>query len=117
MESAVESEIFPVALRYFHHAWDGAPLRLVGVRLEELESVEERPFLIRGENQLRGERLFGAVDRIRERHGRESLAVGPGTRRIKHERPKPELDPPGTGLSFMLADLEEHREEEEGAYV
>jgi len=111
-ESRIESEIFPKALEYFHQAWDGRPLRLVGIRLEDLESAEERPFLIRHETQEKGERLFGAVDRIRERFGDKSLAVGPGTRRLKKQHVKPELHPNSHGFGLLIQQGEETREEE-----
>jgi DNA polymerase-4 len=79
LETATDSDytIFATALRLLGEAYQRRlRVRLIGVRLEKLTAGARQGKLFARPAELRDERLFAAVDRIRERWGKESIVVG-----------------------------------------
>lgn len=79
LDSPTDSDYaaFATALRLFNETnTRRLRIRLIGVRLEKLTVGAAQGKLFAGEGALRDGRLFAAVDRIRERWGKEAIAVG-----------------------------------------
>ena len=94
--------IFEKVIELFNQAWSRRlRLRLVGVRLSRFSAGASQLQLFDSPLARRDQRLSGTVDAIRERHGRDSLFIGPGTMRL---RTQPEIPGGGTaGIKMMPA--------------
>jgi len=79
LESPSDSDYtcFATALRLLSEVYTRrVRVRLIGVRLEKLTLGAAQGKLFSGAGELRDERLFDAVDRIRDRWGKDSIVVG-----------------------------------------
>ena len=101
LEEATDTDrpIFEKVIELFNQAWSRRlRLRLVGVRLSRFTAGASQLQLFASQKDQREQRLFTAVDTIRQRHGRDSLLIGPGTLRLKSQ---PEIKGGGTaGISM-----------------
>jgi DNA polymerase-4 len=79
----VDRAVFTRVLELFHDSWQREPLRLVGVRLSRFSTGSSQPKLFPTAAEQRQQGLVAAVDAIRDRHGRDSVYVGPGVARLK----------------------------------
>ena len=62
--------IYDTSVRLLGELWDGAPLRLLGVRVTKLDEPEyEQLSLFDSEENQKQEKLDKAIDAIRERFG------------------------------------------------
>lgn len=91
-----EAGIFPVVLELFAQAHTRRlRVRLLGVRLERLSAGASQGALFETWRERREHALSTAVDRIRERFGRDTLLTGPGVHRLgkpegqRHTMPTP----------------------------
>jgi DNA polymerase-4 len=82
-----DSAVFAQALKLYRQAKTRRlRVRLLGVRLSRFSAGASQLRLFAGKRERREESFFAAVDRIRGKHGRHSVHIGPGTSRIKRER-------------------------------
>jgi DNA polymerase-4 len=96
----IDTELAVAARALFHGAWNGEPIRLLGVYAQSLESHEGQTSLIDEPRTESWRRALGAVDKIREKYGDDgivSLAAGmkAAFRARVHENPEnlPGKDP------------------------
>jgi len=100
--SDADSVIFKRVLELFHEALERRiRLRLVGVRLSRFSAGASQLLLFATPREDREQRLFAAVDRIRERHGRDGVLVGPGVSRLVAARPVEANSTAGIPTGFM----------------
>jgi DNA polymerase-4 len=79
LETPTDSDytVFATALRLLGEVYQRrVRVRLIGVRLEKLTAGSAQGKLFASPGELKDERLFAAVDRIRDRFGKESIVVG-----------------------------------------
>jgi DNA polymerase-4 len=79
LETPTDSDYtaFATALRLLNEVHQRrARVRLIGVRLEKLAAGAGQGKLFAKPAEVKDERLFAAVDRIRDRFGKEAIAVG-----------------------------------------
>ena len=80
----VDGEVFKEVGRLFAQGHTRRlPIRLLGVRLERLSVGSSQPTLFETPRARREQSLVGAIDRIRSKHGRDSLLAGPGVARAQ----------------------------------
>lgn len=89
----LDTEIAATARELFHKAWNGKPIRLLGVYAQQLEASEGQTSWIEEPRSENWRKTLQAVDKIRERFGNDhlvSLASGlPAAFRPKvHENPE-----------------------------
>jgi DNA polymerase-4 len=96
----IDTELAAAARALFHGAWNGKTIRLLGVYARSLESHEGQTSLIDEPRTESWRRALGAVDKIREKYGDDSivsLAAGmkAAFRARVHENPEnlPGKDP------------------------
>jgi DNA polymerase-4 len=96
----IDTQLASAARALFHGAWNGKPIRLLGVYAQTLEANEGQTNLIEEPRTESWRRALGAVDKIREKFGDDgivSLASGmKGVFRARvHENPEnlPGKDP------------------------
>jgi DNA polymerase-4 len=96
----IDTQLAAAARALFRGAWNGKPIRLLGVYAQSLESNEGQTSLIEEPRTESWRRALGAVDKIREKFGDDgivSLASGmKGAFRARvHENPEnlPGKDP------------------------
>jgi DNA polymerase-4 len=78
----VDSVVYQRALELFHEGnTRRLRIRLLGVRLERLCAGASQGLLFETRRDRRAHEFFAAVDRIRERHGRDCVLVGLGVSR------------------------------------
>jgi DNA polymerase IV len=76
--TTLAEEIYEEARRLFAAAWDGRPVRLLGVGVGQAEAQEELGLLpLREDARDRKERLAETIDRIQERYGSRKLVRAP----------------------------------------
>jgi DNA polymerase IV len=90
--SQIDAELAAAARDLFHKAWNGKPIRLLGVYAQSLETSEGQTSLIDEPRAEDWRRTLAAVDKIREKYGEDgiiSLASGmkAGFRARVHEYP------------------------------
>jgi len=90
--SQIDLEIAEAARDLFHTAWNGKPIRLLGVYAQSLESGEGQTNLLAEEKTGRWRKTLEAVDRMRGKYGDStvSLAAGlnAGFRAKVHDNPE-----------------------------
>jgi len=91
--SQIDAELAAAARDLFHKAWNGKPIRLLGVYAQSLETSEGQTSLIDEPRAEDWRRTLAAVDKIREKYGEDgiiSLASGmkAGFRARVHENPE-----------------------------
>lgn len=78
--SASTDVIYTMACRLFDELWDGSPIRLLGVRStklsEEGEPIQLNLFDYASPVSEKQQRLDAALDKIRQKYGRESVTRG-----------------------------------------
>ena len=88
----IDIELAEAVRGLFHKAWNGKPIRLLGVYAQQLEGQEGQTSLIEEEKTARWRKTLAAVDRIRDKYGDAtvSLAAGlkAGFRERVHENPE-----------------------------
>ena len=88
----VDTQLASAARELFHKAWNGKPIRLLGVYAQSLEASEGQPSLLDEEKTEAWRKTLSAVDRMRSKYGDEivSLAAGmnAGFRARVHENPE-----------------------------
>ena len=88
----VDTQLAAAARELFHKAWNGKPIRLLGVYAQSLEASEGQPSLLAEEKTEAWRKTLSAVDRMRSKYGDEivSLAAGmnAGFRARVHENPE-----------------------------
>jgi DNA polymerase-4 len=98
-----ESAFYPRVLELFEQAHSRRlRVRLLGVRLERLCPGGLQGGLFDSEEEIRAQRLFSAVDRIRARHGKEVLLMGPGVKRLSETRRAEALSTAGVPSAFLF---------------
>lgn len=91
--SHIDAEIATAARELFHKAWNGTPIRLLGVYAQGLESSEGQTSLLAEDRTENWRRALAAVDKVRGKYGDDtivSLAAGlkSGFRARVHESPE-----------------------------
>ena len=96
----IDAEIAVAARELFHKAWNGKPIRLLGVYAQQLEAGEGQTNLLEEPRTEHWRNALNAVDKIREKYGKDgmvSLAAGMSAdfRAKVHENPEnlPGKDP------------------------
>jgi DNA polymerase-4 len=98
-----ESAFYPRVLELFEQAHSRRlRVRLLGVRLERLSPGGLQAGLFDSEQELKEQRLFHAVDRIRSQHGKEVLLLGPGVKRLSESRRAEANSTAGVPSSFLF---------------
>ncbi len=98
-----ESALYPRVLDLFHAAHNRRlRIRLLGVRLDRLSPGGKQGGLFDSNEELREQRLFSTVDRIRSRHGKEILLLGPGVNRLSETRRPEALATAGVPSAFLF---------------
>jgi DNA polymerase-4 len=75
----IDAELAAAARGLFHKAWNGSPIRLLGVSAQQLEPSEGQTHLLAEPRIERWRKALAAVDRVRGKYGDEdivSLAAG-----------------------------------------
>ena len=89
--TAVDIEIIQAIRELFRKNWSGKPVRLLGVHTSSFETGEGQMHLLEQETGERWKKTLGAVDRLRDRFGEESVALASGLegrfREKAHENP------------------------------
>ncbi len=76
--SSLAEEIYEAAKRLFSAAWDGRPIRLIGVGVAQAEGREEAGLLFPPEeDRERRRKLAATIDKIHEKYGAEKLVRAP----------------------------------------
>lgn len=94
--TTLAEEIYEEAKLLFQGAWDGRPVRLLGVGVAQAESREEAGLPFQSEERReRRRRLAGTIDRIQEKYGAGKLIRAPsllldGTAEPRHGGPRPQ---------------------------
>lgn len=87
----LDIELLEEVRQLFRTAWDGRPVRLVGVHAGSLERDEGQMNLLDGGRTERWRKALGAVDRMRDKFGESSVSMGSGMnarfRERVHENP------------------------------
>jgi DNA polymerase-4 len=87
----LDTEILGEVRRLFALNWTRQPVRLIGVHVSSLETVEGQLGLLAGEAAERWRKALAAVDRIRDKFGEESVSLAGGLqgrfRERTHENP------------------------------
>jgi DNA polymerase IV len=80
----VDGDVFREVLRLFAQGnTRRLRIRLLGVRLERFSAGASQLGLFEAPRARRERELIGAIDRIRAKHGRDSLLAGPGVARAR----------------------------------
>jgi DNA polymerase IV len=89
--TALDTEIIQAVRELFRKNWSGKPVRLVGVHTSSFETGQGQLYLLEQEKNERWKKTLGAMDRLRDRFGEESVALGGGLagrfREKAHENP------------------------------
>jgi DNA polymerase-4 len=75
----IDAELAAAARGLFHKAWNGSPIRLLGLSAQQLEPSEGQTHLLAEPRIERWRKALAAVDRVRGKYGDEdivSLAAG-----------------------------------------
>jgi DNA polymerase-4 len=87
----LDIELLEDVRRLFRTAWDGRPVRLLGVHAGSLEPDEGQMNLLNGNRAERWRKALTAVDRLRDKFGESSVSMGAGMnarfRERVHENP------------------------------
>ena len=87
----LDIELLEQVRQLFRTAWDGRPVRLVGVHAGSLERDEGQMNLLDGGRTERWRKALGAADRMRDKFGEGSVSMGSGMnarfRERVHENP------------------------------
>ena len=70
----------------FHKNWSGKPIRLVGVQTSGLEATEGQLNLLETQKEERWRKALGAMDRIRDKFGGESVEIASGMKGMYREK-------------------------------
>lgn len=88
----IDSELSLAARQLFHKAWNGKPIRLLGVYAQLLEESEGQTNLLNEDRNERWRRTLAAVDKMREKYGDSAAALASGMnapfRARVHENPE-----------------------------
>ncbi len=71
------------------------------MRLSQFSAGSNQGQLFASERELKEHELFDAVDRIRDRHGKDILFVGPGVKKLTAERQLEAMSTAGIPSAFM----------------
>ena len=100
--SDVDDVVFTRARELFHEAnTRRLRIRLLGVRLEKLCAGASQGMLFESRRDRRAHDFFAAVDRLRARHGKDCLLVGPGVARLTQPRRLEAMSTAGIQTGFM----------------
>jgi DNA polymerase IV len=87
----LDIELLEEVRALFRAAWDGRPVRLLGVHAGSLEADEGQMNLLDGDRAERWRKALTAVDRLRDKFGESSVSMGAGMnarfRERVHENP------------------------------
>jgi DNA polymerase-4 len=88
----IDADLSAAARALFHKAWNGKPIRLLGVYAQQLEATEGQAGLLENEKTEVWRKTLNAVDKLRDRYGDGvvSLAAGMNSafRARVHENPE-----------------------------
>ncbi len=82
----LDTELLDAARDLFRNAWNGKPIRLIGVNASSLERSEGQMSLLDEPQHQRWRKALGAVDRIRDRYGESSISLASGLQGAFRER-------------------------------
>jgi len=72
----LDIDLIETSRRLFHANWTRKTVRLLGVQASNLQREEGQLDLIEGERNERWKKALGAVDKIRDKFGSESVSLG-----------------------------------------
>jgi DNA polymerase-4 len=70
----------------FQRNWNGAAIRLLGVQVSSLEALEGQLNLLEAERSTRWRNALGAMDRLREKFGNQSVSIASGLKGLYQEK-------------------------------
>lgn len=82
----LDTEIFSCIRSLFRKAWTGAPVRLLGVHTSGFSDSDGQMHLLHQEGTERWRKALTAVDQLRERFGKDSVALAMGMQAKVRER-------------------------------
>ena len=82
----IDTELLEAARDLFRQAWNGKPIRLIGVNASSLERSEGQLNLLEEPKHDRWRKALDAVDRIRDRYGESSVSLASGLKGAFRER-------------------------------
>ncbi len=82
----LDIELLEEVRRLFRTAWDGRPIRLLGVHAGSLKADEGQLNLLDGGRTERWRNALTAVDRLRDKFGESSVSMGSGMKARFRER-------------------------------
>jgi DNA polymerase-4 len=83
----LDNEIYQQIRRLFHANWrKGAQVRLLGVQASSLDEEPSQPSLLDGQGREKWQQALLAADKLRDRFGEKSVALGTGMKGAFRER-------------------------------